>query len=144
MTVKWPLKAIGGAIVILSLAGNLVLGATVAGMTLQRHFHPFSVAMKKIKALPPDERKAVHLIARQEAPQLRQSLKAARESRQALAAYIAGPDYNRAEAQRRFDDLRTKTAQSQLLAETMFLDMADKLPPQDRAKLLDAHPGEGK
>jgi uncharacterized membrane protein len=136
------MKWLWGAILVASLAGNLILGATVTGMTLQRHFHPFSVAMKKIKTLPADERKAVHLIAKQEAPQLRQSLKTAREARQSLAAYIAGPDYNRAEAQRRFDDLRAKTAQSQLIAETMFLDMADKLPPQDRAKLLDAHPGQ--
>ncbi len=134
MKTKW----IWGAIIVLSLAGNLVLGATLAGVSLQRHFHPFSVAMKKIKSLPPEERQDLHAIARQEAPQLRQSLKAARASRLALAAYIASPDYNRAEAQKRFDDLRARTAQSQLIAETMFLDMADKLPPQDRAKLLDA------
>ncbi len=134
MKTKW----IWGAIIILSIAGNLILGATVTGMTLQRHFHPFSVAMKTIKTLPPDERQAVHLIAKQEGPQLRQSAKAARQARQDLAAYIAGPTYNRAEAQRRFDDLRSKTAQSQIIAETMFLDMADKLPPADRARLLDA------
>ena len=134
MKTKW----VWGAIIILSIAGNLVLGAMLVGINLQRHFHPFSVAMKKIKDLPPDERKAVHAIAKQEAPALRQSLKAARLSRLELAAYIASPGYNRAEAQRRFDDLRLKTAQSQLLAQTMFLDMADKLPPQDRVKLLDA------
>ena len=127
-----------GVVILVLIAGNLVLGATVIGMTLQKHFHPFSVAMKTIKSLPPQERKTVHLIAKQEAPALRQSAKAARDARLALAAYVASPDYNRAEAQRRFDDLRTKTAQSQVLAETMFLDMADKLPPQDRAKLLDA------
>lgn len=134
MKTKWFV----GLLILLLVAGNLVLGATVAGMTLQKRFHPFSVAMKKIKTLPPEERKAVHLIAKQEAPQLRQSLKAARAARLDLAAYIASPAYNRAEAQRRFDDLRTKTAQSQIIAETMFLDMADKLPPDDRAKLLDA------
>lgn len=134
MKAKW----LFGALVAVLVAGNLVLGATVAGMTLQRHFHPFSVAMKKIKDLPPEERRAVHLVAKQEAPQLRQSLKAARAARLDLAAYIASPAYNRTEAQRRFDDLRTKTAQSQVIAETMFLDMADRLPPEDRAKLLDA------
>jgi len=134
MKTKW----IWGAVIIVSIAANLVLGATLAGVTLHRQFHPFSVAMRKIKTLPPDERQAVHAIVKQEAPALRQSLRAARESRLALAAYIASPGYNRAEAQRRFDELRTKTAQSQIAAETMFLDMADKLPPQDRAKLLDA------
>ena len=138
MKAKWSLKLFWGALIVVSLAANLVLGATLVGINLQRHFHPFSVAMKKIKSLPPDERQAVHLIAKQEAPTLRQSAKAARDARLALATYIASPDYNRAEAQRRFDDLRTKTAQSQMIAETMFLDMADKLPPQDRAKLLDA------
>ncbi len=134
MKAKWIL----GAVIVALVAGNLILGATVAGMTLQKRFHPFSVAMKTIKALPPEERKAVHLIAKQEAPALRQSAKAARAARLDLAAYIASPAYTRAEAQRRFDDLRTKTAQSQVIAETMFLDMADKLPPQDRVKLLDA------
>ena len=134
MKSKWIL----GILIVVLVAGNLILGATVAGMTLQKRFHPFSVAMKKIKTLPPEERQAVHLIAKQEAPQLRQSLKTARTARMDLAAYIASPAYNRAEAQRRFDDLRAKTAQSQVIAETMFLDMADKLPPQDRAKLLDA------
>jgi len=134
MKTKW----IWGTIIVVSIAGNLVLGAALAGVTLHRQFHPFSVAMRKVKTLPPDERQALHAIVKQEAPQLRQSLKAARESRLALAAYIASPSYNRAEAQKRFDDLRVKTAQSQIAAETMFLDMADKLPPADRAKLLDA------
>ena len=134
MKAKW----IWGAIIAVLVAGNLIQGATLVGINLQRHFHPFSVAMKKAKDLPPDERKAVHLIAKQEGPALHQSTKAARESREALAAYIASAAYNRAEAQRRFDDLRVKTGQSQLLAETMFLDMADKLPPADRVKLLDA------
>ncbi len=127
-----------GVVILVLTAGDLVLGATVIGMTLQKHFHPFSVAMKNIKSLPPEERKAVHLIAKQEAPALRQSSKAARAARLDLAAYVAGPNYNRAEAQKRFDDLRAKTAQSQVLAETMFLDMADKLSPEDRSKLLDA------
>jgi uncharacterized membrane protein len=131
-------KLIWGGIIAVSIAGNLVLGAMLIGINMQRHFHPFSVAMKKIKDLPPDERTALRAIAKQEAPTLRRSLKAARASRLDLAAYIASPGYNRAEAQKRFDDLRVKTAQSQLLAETMFLDMADKLPPQDRTKLLDA------
>ncbi len=134
MKTKW----IWGAVIVVSIATNLVLGAMLTGMTLQTHFHPFSVAMKKIKSLPPDERLALHAIAKQEAPALRLSAKAARASRLALAAYIASPDYNRAEAQRRFDDLRSKTAQSQIMAETMFLDMADKLSPEDRSKLLDA------
>ncbi len=134
MKAKW----IWGAVIVLSLGANLVLGAMLVGINLQRHFHPFSVAMKKIKTLPPDERRDLHAIAKQEAPALRQTLKDARAARLALAAYIASPNYNRAEAQKRFDDLRTKTGQSQMLAETMFLDMADKLPPEDRAKLLDA------
>ncbi len=110
----------------------------LVGIDMQRHFHPFSVAMKKIKTLPPDERDAVHDVAKQEAPALRQSVKAARDARMALAQYIASPGYNHAEAQRRFEDLRLKTGQSQLLSETMFLDMADKLSPQQRADLLDA------
>ena len=134
MKAKW----IWGAIIAVLIAGNLIQGATLVGINLQRHFHPFSVAMKKAKDLPPDERKAVHLIAKQEGPALHQSTKAARQAREALAAYIASAAYNRAEAQRRFDDLRVKTGQSQVLAETMFLDMADKLPPADRVKLLDA------
>ena len=136
-TAKW-ISGYCIVVVIQLIATNLVLGAMLTGITLQRHFHPFSVAMRIIKTLPPEERKAVHLIAKQEAPALRQSTKAAREARLALAAYIASPDYNRAEAQRRFVDLRIKTAQSQIIAETMFLDMADKLPPADRSKLLDA------
>ena len=134
MKAKWVL----GAIIAVLIAGNLVQGATLIGINLQRHFHPFSVAMKKAKDLPPDEKKAIHLIAKREGPALHQSTKAVKQSREALAAYLAGPDYNRAEAQRRFDDLRIKTAQSQLLAQTMFLDMADKLSPADRVKLLDA------
>jgi uncharacterized membrane protein len=134
MKTKW----LWGGVIVVSIAANLVLGAALIGVNMQRHFHPFSVAMKKIKSLPPQERQDLRAIARQEAPQLRQSLKATRESRVALAAYIASPNYNRVEAQKRFDDLRTRTSQSQTIAERMFLDMADRLSPQDRAKLLDA------
>ncbi len=134
MKARW----IWGALIVVLLAGNLIMGSTLIGINLQRHFHPFSVPGKNIKALPPAERKAVHLIAKQESPPLRQTLKDARAARDSLAVYLASPDYNRAEAQRRFDDLRMKTAQSQLLAQAMILDMADKLKPADRAKLLDA------
>ena len=134
MKARW----IWGAIIVVLIAGNLTMGATLIGINLQRHFHPFSVPMKNIKALPRAESKAIRRIAKQETPPLRQTLKEARAARDSLAAYLAGPDYNRAEAQRRFDDLRMKTAQSQLIAQAMFLDMADKLPPADRAKLLDA------
>src|SRR6185312_11374867 len=63
MKAKW----VWGAIIVLSIAGNLVLGAMLIGINLQRHFHPFSVAMKKIKDLPPDERAALRVIAKQEA-----------------------------------------------------------------------------
>lgn len=134
MRTKW----IWGAVIVLSVAGNLVLGAMLFGIQTQRHFHPFSIAMKNVKDMPPDERSFIHDTFKAQAPQLRASLRAARDARLDLANYIAGPDYNRAEAQKRFDDLRTKTAQSQVLAESIFLDVADKLPPQDRAKLLDA------
>ena len=134
MKARW----IWGALIIVLIAGNLIMGATLVGINLQRHFHPFSVPAKNIKALPPAERKTIHLIAKQESPPLRRTLKEARAARDSLAVYLASPDYNRAEAQRRFDDLRIKTAQSQLIVQTMFLDMADKLSPADRAKLLDA------
>ena len=138
MKAGWSSKVFWGAVIVVSIGANLVLGAMLTGINLQRHFHPFSVPMKTIKTLPPAEVKVLRAIAKQEAPALRQSNKAAKASREALAAYIASPGYNRAEAQTRFDDLRAKTAQSQVLAEGMFLDMADKLPPQDRVKLLDA------
>jgi len=138
MKAKWSSKLFLGALIVVLIAGNLTMGATLIGINLQRHFHPFSVPSKNIKALPPAERKTIHLIAKQETPPLRQTLKEARAARDSLAAYLASPDYNRAEAHRRFDNLRMKTAQSQLIAESMFLDMADKLPPADRARLLDA------
>ena len=127
---------IWGAVIAVLLGANIVQGAALISLHMNRYVNPLGVAGKKLRQLPQPERRAVFAILKQSRPELRQNLADIKQARLDLANYIASPGYNRAEAQKRFDDLRAKTERSQTIAQQMVLDAADRLPPQDRAKLL--------
>ena len=75
----------------------------------------------------------------QRAPkELRARLTEVRKARRELKHYIASPHYNRAEAQKRFEALREKSNQAQIVAQDMLLNAADKIPPEDRADVVQA------
>jgi uncharacterized membrane protein len=130
---------------------RLVLGAVIAALVglnlfqgaalLRMHRHkaepaPVTLTEQHIKRLPQMSQDAVRPSLEQARPLLHARLKEAGHARRELTRYIASPNYNRAEAKKRFEDLRAKTNAAQGVAEDVLLDAADKLSPRDRALIL--------
>ncbi len=132
---------IGGVIAVL-IALNLVQGAALLRVTAKKPEVPVALTAKHIESLPAASQQAVKVSLNQSRPMLAERLKEARNARHELARYIAGPTYNRAEAEKRFEDLRAKNNAAQSVAEGMLLDAADKLKPEDRKEILAAVDGK--
>lgn len=133
---------IGGIIAVL-VALNLIQGAALLRMqTRKAEPAPVMLTEKHIEQLPQVSQDAVRPSLEQTRPLLHTRLKEAHHARRDLARYIASPNYNRAEAKKRFEDLRAKTNAAQGVAEDMLLDAADKLSPADRALILKSVEGQ--
>lgn len=133
---------IGGVIAVL-IALNLVQGAALLRMHARKvDPAPVTLTEQHIQQLPQVSQDAVRPSLEQARPLLHTRLKEAHLARRELARYIASPNYNRAEARKRFEDLRAKTNAAQGVAEDMLLDAADKLSPKDRALILKTVDGQ--
>jgi len=134
--------AIGGVIAVL-IALNLVQGAALLRMHARKtEPAPVTLTEQHIQQLPKVSQDAVRPSLEQTRPLLHTRLKEAHQARHELARYIASPNYNRAEARKRFEDLRAKTNAAQGVAEDMLLDAADKLSAKDRALILKTVDGQ--
>jgi len=130
-----------GALIAILAALNLVQGAALLKLTAKKTEMPAMLTEKHIDNLPPASQQAVKLSLSQSRPLLAQRLKEAHHARRELARYIASPNYNHAEAEKRFEDLRARNNAAQTVAEDMLLDAADKLKPEDRKEILAAVDG---
>ena len=132
-----------GALIAVLLALNVLQGAVLAGLffksRMARHeAAPVILTEEKIAQMPPQTQAAVKASLAQARPVLRARLTEVRKARRELKHYIASPHYNRAEAQKRFEALREKSNQAQMVAQDMLLNAADKIPPADRADVVQA------
>ncbi len=126
-----------GAVIAVLIALNLVQGAALLRLQTRKvEPAPVTLTEQHVRQLPQVSQDAVRPSLEQSRPLLHKRLKEAHHARRELARYIASPNYNRAEAKKRFEDLRTKTNAAQGVAEDMLLDAADKLSPKDRALIL--------
>lgn len=133
MKTRW----IFGAILGLSLAVNLLLIGMVVGSKSAERFKPVAAVAERLGPLPPERRAFVRSKFREARPELRAATQEIRRLRAEIADYIASPDFNRPEAERRFASLREKTAQAQLRSQTLLLDTAEQLSPAERRILLE-------
>ena len=131
-------RAVIGGVIAVLVALNLVQGAALLRLTAHKPEMPAALTAKHIESLPAASQPAMKISLNQPRPMLAERLKDARTARHELARYIASPNYNRAEAERRFEDLRAKNNAAQAVAEDMLLDAADKLRPEDRKEILAA------
>ena len=132
-----------GAIIAVLLALNVLQGAILAGLYIKsrvnhREAAPIALSEAHIAKMPAPTQAAVKASLAEVRPVLRARLTEVRQARRELKHYIASPHYNRAEAQKRFAALREKNNQAQIVAQDMLLNAADKLPPQDRADVVEA------
>jgi Spy/CpxP family protein refolding chaperone len=126
-----------GGILLVSIALNVTLGAMLSGKYFQEHQQRVEVVMQKIVTLPEPERAKAKAVFLQAVPELRNGIREIRQARKEVRHYVASDSYSRAEAEKRLTDLRVKTTALQLAAQKMMLDIADKLPPEQRARLLE-------
>ncbi len=121
---------------------NVVQGAVIFGLYTKNQIAkhetaPISLSDNKIASLPPASQAVVKVSLNQAKPELRARLKEVRKARHELVRYIASPHYQRAEAEKRFQVLRAKSEQAQIVAQSMLLDAADSLPPDQRGQVVD-------
>lgn len=133
MKTRW----IVGSILFISIALNITLGAMLAGKQFQQNRQRIEIVMERITALPEEERTKAKKVFLAAVPELRTHARDVRQTRKEIHRYVASDSYKRADAEKRLADLRIKTTALQLSAQKMMLDIADKLPPKDRARLLE-------
>jgi|GEM_PF-1809254 len=129
---------IAGAVIAVLAALNLVQGAALLRLSTQGAARPVTLEVARIDELPPTSQAVVRVGLKNAEPVLRAKLKRVHKARHELAHYIASPHYKRAEAQKRFEDLRARNDEAQIAAQDMLLNAADNLPPKDRALIIAA------
>lgn len=130
---------------LISLGLNIFFGTMLLGREIGRgeifRERPLKIVMEHMKSLPPEQRREAMDTLQAARPELRDAMTEMREARIAVFDYIKSPDYNRAEAEKRLADLRGKTTELQARAQTMMLDLADHLTPEQRAAFMNRKNG---
>lgn len=125
-----------GALLFLSLAVNVTLGAMLLGKSSRPLLHSGRIILSQLQQLPEPQRSQAQAVFRRELPNLRELAAQNRQLRRDNFRYIASADYTRPEAEKRLSQLRDQTAALQTAAQKLMLDVADTLPPEQRAQLL--------
>lgn len=99
-----------------------------AGQHLQR-------LMAQVRQLPSEQRRTVAAQVRSYAPQLRELGKANQQAKQAVQQQLLAPQLNRTELEQALAHQRQLQEQIQTLSQRMLVEVAEQLPPQQRAQL---------
>lgn len=131
-----------GILLFVSLAVNVFLAGWVFGDGGFTRAKParglfFEMFDEKAKQLAEPQRKAVQAILDEYQPQLKKRMKRVMKSRELVDSMLRAKDYTRDEAEVAFDTLQEHSFEAQELAQEMMLDIADALPPADRATFLE-------
>ncbi len=129
-----------GALLFLSLAINAFLAGWLLSPkpTGEATRSPaFRQLLEQVKALPEPARSEARQIIRAYGPELRSQARALRQARGEVRVLLAGPDYTRETGTAQFARIREQSTELQTLAQRMMLDIADKLPAEERARLVE-------
>jgi Spy/CpxP family protein refolding chaperone len=137
---------LGGAL-LLSLAANVFMAGWLVGRP-PMHMPPGQMEppgrqgprlqhlLERMDNLPDAQRRAVRQLMRDYAPQLRELGQQNKQAREALQRLIAQPELPRTELEAGFAQQRELQGQMHTLMQKMLLDIAEQLPPEQRARLL--------
>lgn len=146
MTVSTKQCRLFGIVFFISLALNLFLAGWMFGGDMFHRPPPphgggrgmfFERFEEKVAALPPESRGEVQAVLKRYQPKLRKQMKGIMQTRDAIDAMYKRPDYSRGEAEERFDQLQQQSLTMQELAQEMMLELADVLPPEQRATFME-------
>ncbi len=123
-----------------SLALNVFFGSVMlgkfAGRMEQGNGKSLKLVMQKMRDLPPEQREKAAAIVRDTAPQLRATIAELKQERTEVFDQLKSPDYQRSDVEPRLIAVREKTNELQAVAQTLMLDFADQLTPEQRAEFF--------
>ncbi|SFN99725.1 Heavy-metal resistance [Pseudomonas sp. NFACC24-1] len=90
----------------------------------------------KVRRLPDEQRQDVRAVISQHAPGLRKLAAQARSNRQVILDQLSADSIDRQQVQTSFAKQREATVQLQTAAQVMLLDIAEKLPPEQRRQFM--------
>lgn len=131
-----------GVVLFVSLAANLFLAGWVFG---QGGFPPrhapkgmfFESFNRKAESLPEPQRSQVKDILDFYQPELKKQMKQVMKTREQADKLFKRNDYSREQAEESFNDMQDESLRMQQMAQEMMLDIADVLPPEQRASFLE-------
>lgn len=135
-------KIIVGIILFLSLGANvfmfgMVTGRDGGGDRLAR-FEKIGNALASYSELSDGSQEKVKAILKRDLPQIKEQAQAMKEKRQQVKALMLKPDYKREDVEKLFAEQREALTALQTRGQTMALDLADSVTPEERAKVLQA------
>jgi len=135
-----PSRRLLTALVVASLAVNLFLAGLLAGDWLMGRYGPppFAPAINPSwmrHALGPDAERMVAPVMRRHMDEIREHIEATRRARRAVGAALTAEPFDRAALEDALARIRTQNAEAQAAFHGAFVDVADKLSPEQRAEL---------
>lgn len=138
-------KILIGVVLALSLGANAFLAGwllsakahPVVSQTGGERVGPLRTLLRELRNLPEGQREAALEVVQEYRPQLRAQFRSLREARGEMRELLASEDYSRAQAEAQFAKVREASTALQALAQTMTLDLADRLPAQTRQEIIE-------
>jgi hypothetical protein len=132
-----PLKVVIGAVLFLSLSANMALAGMVAGNRAANNvIEKIATAISAFADLSdPSRDKAVDIV-KAKWPDIQKELKDIKAKREQVKTMLGKPDYKRAEVEKVMADIRKDVTHLQQTGQTMALDIADAITPEERMALI--------
>ncbi|AMZ73491.1 MULTISPECIES: periplasmic heavy metal sensor [Pseudomonas] len=127
---------------LLSLGANAFFGGWLLSRPNTAPFadlgqnQPVRELIGKVLRLPDAQRQDVRAVISQHAPGLRTLAAQARSNRQVILTQLSADSIDRQQVQTSFAKQREATVQLQTAAQVMLLDIAEKLPPEQRRQFM--------
>lgn len=147
MTTQNCSKSCLGIILFLSLTANVFLGGMVAG----KHFFGggdgfggggmgMGKVAKAFRSLSDESRDKATAAAKENWPEVRKSLKAVREKREAVKKVLAQPDYKQEDLDKAFAEVRAEVNKLMEAGQALGSDVLRVITPEERLKLIQKLP----
>lgn len=146
MTTQNCSKSCLGIILFLSLTANVFLGGVVAGKYFFGGGDGFGGGMgmgkvaKAFRSLSDESRDKATAAAKENWPEVKKSLKAVREKREAVKKVLAQPDYKQEDLDKAFADVRAEVNKLMEAGQALGSDVLRVITPEERLKLIQKLP----
>lgn len=131
-------RCIWGIVLFISLGLNLFLAGVLVGKPNEGPGmrSPMGRMGQQIEQLPPEHQQEAKAIFDSYRPEFKTQMKNVMKVRSELEALMTSKDYSREKVQEKFFELSDEYVKLHQIGQQMTLEIADTLPPEERAKLL--------